>query len=314
MSIAVSPGTHLVVGAGAVGSALALELAQASASVALVTRSGSGPAHDGIRRIAADASSVAALRTAAGTAAAVYNCANPPYHRWPQEWPPMAQAFLAYAEQTGAVLVTCSNLYVYGPQSGTLHEGLPLAAPGTKGRIRVAMWQEAKAAHDAGRIRATEVRGSDYITANAQSRLGDRVVPRLLRGKGVQLVGGLDTQHTWTAPRDVARLMAIAGSDPQAWGRAWHVPSNPPRPQREAVADLCAAAGVAAVKVGAVPGLMLRALGLVNPMIRELGETEYQFASDFVLDDSQARAAFGMEPTPWATLVSDQVAAYRGRG
>ncbi len=27
-----------------------------------------------------------------------------------------------------------------------------------------------------------------------------------------------------------------------------------------------------------------------------------------------ARDAFGMEPTPWATLVSDQVAAYRGRG
>lgn len=313
MSTAPTPGTHLVVGAGAVGAALATHLADAGASVVLVTRSGSGPQHERIARVAADASSVSALRGAADGAVAVYNCANPPYHQWPQQWPPMAKAFLAYAEQTGAVLVTCSNLYGYGPVAGPLHEEVPLAATGTKGRIRADMWRDAKAAHDAGRIRATEVRGSDYITANAQSRMGDRVVPRLLRGKGVQLVGGLDTAHTWTAPRDVARLMAVAGSDPQAWGRAWHVPSNLPRTQREVVADLCTAAGVAPVKVGAVPALMLRMVGVVNPMIRELGETDYQFASDFVLDDSRARAAFGMEPTPWATMLADQVAAYRDR-
>ena len=56
----------------------------------LVTRSGSGPDGPGITRVAADASDPFALAEAAGTADALYNCANPPYHRWPELWPPMA--------------------------------------------------------------------------------------------------------------------------------------------------------------------------------------------------------------------------------
>ncbi|MFA7323124.1 MAG: NAD-dependent epimerase/dehydratase family protein [Candidatus Nanopelagicales bacterium] len=311
MSQDIASGTHLVVGAGAVGSALALALAKAGAQVVIGTRSGSGPVHPGITRIGLDAADANALLAAAPKAAVVYNCVNPPYHRWPQEWPPMAQAFLDFAELSGAVLVTCSNLYGYGPQPGPLHEDLPLAAPGTKGRIRAQMWLEAKAWHDAGRIRASEVRGSDYITPNAQSRLGDRVVPRILKGKGVQLIGPVDTIHTWTSPKDVARLMVIAGADERAWGRAWHVPSNPPRTQQEAVNELCIVAGAKPVKVGQIPAFMVRGLGLVNPLIRELKETAYQFKSPYVLDDSRARATFALEPTPWAVLLDEQVAAYR---
>jgi hypothetical protein len=55
-------------------------------------------------------------RVATG-AAAIYNCANPPYHRWPTDWPPIHQALMAAAERTGAVLVMTDNLYVFGPGS-----------------------------------------------------------------------------------------------------------------------------------------------------------------------------------------------------
>ena len=301
---------HLVIGAGPVGSALASRLAAAGADVTVVTRSGSGPQGPGIRRVALDASSATALLEAA-PAAAIYNCANPPYHRWPQEWPPLASAFIAYARRTGAVLVTCSNLYGYGPHDGPLTEDLPLAATGAKGRVRSQMWADALALHEAGEIRVTEVRGSDYVCAGEQSRMGDRVVPRILAGKGVQLVGALDTPHTWTSPGDVARLMAVAGSDERAWGKAWHVPSNAPRTQREVVCEIADAAAVPRVKVSGVPAPMLWGLGLVNPAIRELKETDYQFNAPFILDDSAARTAFDLQPTPWSTMLADLVAAYR---
>ena len=301
---------HLVIGAGPVGSALASRLAAAGADVTVVTRSGSGPQGPGIRRVALDASSATALLDAA-PATAIYNCANPPYHRWPQEWPPLASAFIAYAKRTGAVLVTCSNLYGYGPHDGPLTEDLPLAATGAKGRVRSQMWADALALHEAGEIRVTEVRGSDYVCAGEQSRMGDRVVPRILAGKGVQLVGALDTPHTWTSPGDVARLMAVAGSDERAWGKAWHVPSNAPRTQREVVGEIADAAAVPRVKVSGVPAPMLWGLGLVNPAIRELKETDYQFNAPFILDDSAARTAFDLQPTPWSTMLADLVAAYR---
>ena len=44
-------------------------------------------------------------------------------------------------------------------------EGDPDRATDEKGRIRAGMWAEAKARHDAGRIRAVEARASDYLGA-----------------------------------------------------------------------------------------------------------------------------------------------------
>ncbi|MHB1165762.1 MAG: NAD-dependent epimerase/dehydratase family protein [Candidatus Nanopelagicales bacterium] len=306
-----APGTHLVVGAGAVGSAVARLLADAGAEVVLASRSGRGPAHPLIRTVCVDASSVEALIAVAPAAAVVYNCVNPAYHRWSVDWPPMAAAFLAYAERTGAVLATVSNLYGYGPVDVPMTEDLPLAATGKKARVRVRMWQEAKAAHDAGRIRATEVRGSDYACAGSQSMLGDRVVPRVLAGKPVQVVGDVDQPHAWTSPTDAARLLITVAADPRGWGRAWHVPSNPPRSQRQAVADLAAVAGVLQAKVSSVPGVLMWGLGLVSALIRELKETDYQRTRAYLLDDSAARTTFGMEPTPWDEVLGGIVAAYR---
>lgn len=306
--------THLVVGAGSVGSALASQLAAAGDDVVVVTRSGSGPDQPGVRRVAADASSLDALMLAAPEAVAIHNCANPPYHRWAQDWPPMASAFIGYAERTGAVLVTCSNLYGYGPVNGPMAESLPLAATGTKGRVRAQMWRDAKAAHDAGTIRATEVRGSDYIAPSDQTRISSaRVVPRVLQGKSVSLLGPVDQPHTWTSPIDVARLMVIAASEPSAWGCAWHVPSNAPGTQRQVVDEFADAAGVPHVKVSQVPGAMVAVLGLFNPVMREMAETNHQWDRPFVMDDTAARRAFGMEPTPWPQLLDGVIEFYRQR-
>ncbi|HLP22997.1 MAG TPA: NAD-dependent epimerase/dehydratase family protein [Microbacteriaceae bacterium] len=303
--------THLVIGAGGVGSALALELAHSGKNVVLVTRRGGGPRHERIVRVAADATNLDALRAAAPEAVAIYNCANPPqYHKWPTLWPPLAKAFLGYAEATGAVLVTCSNLYGYGETDGPLTEDLPLGATWPNGRVRAEMWAEAKALHDAGRIRATEVRASDYVCPGMQSRFGDRVVPVMRQGKPVMLLGGLDTPHSWTAPRDVARLMAAIALDERAWGRAWHVPSNPPKTQREVVADIAVALDVPLAGVRNYPPALVAVLRAVSPLIRAFAHGDYMFNRPFILDDSAARTTFGIEPTPWSQVIGELVAAY----
>lgn len=314
LPLAPTPGTHLVVGAGEVGCAVASLLADAGVDVVLASRRGRGPVHPRITCAAVDASDASALLAAAPDAVVIYNCVNPVYTRWLEDWPPMAQAFLTYAERTGAVLATVSNLYGYGPVDVPMTEDLPLAATGAKARVRIGMWEDAKAANDAGRIRATEVRGSDYICAGDQSMLGERVVPRVLAGKGVQLVGDIDQPHTWTAPIDVARTIITVAADPRGWGRAWHVPSNPPRSQRQAVTDIATAAGMPAPKVSRLPGAVLWGVGLFQPVIRELKETDYQRERPYILDDSAARSTFGLEPTPWAELVAGLVDHYRAAG
>lgn len=301
---------HIVVGAGPIGTATALLLAERGQQVAIVTRSGSGPTHPAITRTTADASSSAAMAEITTGAVAIYNCASPAYHRWPSDWPPIAQALLTAAERSNAVLVTASNLYVYGPVSGPITEDLPLAAQGHKGRVRVQMWREALNAHQGGRVRATEVRSSDYVGPGAQSPLA-RVVPRLLAGRGVRVMKSVDTLHTWTATSDVARMLVTVALDERAWGCPWHVPSNPPRTQAEAVGDLCRVAGIDPVKVNEYPSMLMRAMGLFNPLIRELPEVAYQLQAPFVLDSSAAQQMFGLAPTPWDEVLAGVVASYR---
>ena len=303
---------HIVVGAGPIGTATSLLLAERGEEVVVVTRSGSGPTHPAITRTTADASSSATMADLATGAVAIYNCVNPAYNRWPIDWPPIAGALLAAAEQSDAVLVTVSNLYAYGPVSDPMTEDLPLAAQGPKGRTRAQMWRDALAAHDAGRVRATEVRGSDYVGPGAQSHLGERVVPRLLAGKDVTVMKSADTAHTWTATDDVARLLVTVALDERAWGRAWHVPSNPPRTQREAVGDLCRVVGLDPVKVKEYPSLLIRGMGLFNPLMRELPEVAYQLEDPFVLDSTAAQQTFGLAPTPWDDLLAGVIASYRG--
>lgn len=302
---------HVIVGAGPIGTATALLLAGRGEEIVVVTRSGSGPDHPAITRTAADAGSSAAMGEITAGAAAIYNCANPRYHRWQTDWPPIARSLLSAAEGSGAVLVTVSNLYAYGRVSAPMTEDLPLVPNGAKGEVRAQMWRDALAAHEAGRVRVTEVRGSDYVGPRAQSHLGERVVPRLLTGRGVTVMRSADSAHTWTATRDVARLLVTVAQDERAWGRPWHVPSNPPRTQREAVGDLCHVAGVDPVKVREYPRLLIAGMGLFNPLMREFSEVAHQFEGPFILDSTAARRTFNLDPTPWDDLLADVIASFR---
>jgi nucleoside-diphosphate-sugar epimerase len=301
---------HVVVGAGPVGRATALLLAGQGARVAIATRSGDGPGHERIDRVKLDAANRSALTSIATGAVAIYNCANPQYHRWATDWPPIAASLLSAAQETSAVLVTTSNLYPYGPVDGTITASLPDAAHGKKAKVRARMWAEAKAAHDAGRVRAVEARGSNYLSTSAQSHLG-RLIPRLLAGKSVRVLGAADQPHSWTYASDIARTLITVAANERAWGQVWLVPTNTARTQREAIHDLCRAAGVPPVTVGVLPHLMQRALGLVNPTLRELEETRYQFVRPFLIDSSATEQTFGLPPTPWEQTCEETIQSYR---
>ena len=146
---------HLIVGAGPVGNAVACELLDRGEQVTFVTRGGNGIA--GTERVAADATDANRLGELAEGAVAIYNCVNPPYHRWATDWPPVANALLAAAESSGAVLAITGNLYGYGPVDRPMTEDLPLAATGVKGRVRAQMWHDALALHETGRPSATHI-------------------------------------------------------------------------------------------------------------------------------------------------------------
>lgn len=288
---------HVIVGAGPVGSALAGELLNRGQDVRVVTRTGSGI--EGTERVTGDAADAARLTDVTRGASAVYNCVNPPYHQWAQTWPAISDALITAVEATGAVLGVTGNLYGYGQVDAPMTEQTPLAATGIKGRVRNRMWTEALAAHQAGRIRMFEVRGSDYLGGN--SYLSTVVTPAWRKGRTAFVPAALNVPHTFTDVRDVATLLATGAGDERAWGRAWHVPSPAPVTLKQLTAQASEVMEVPN-KVRALPYAAVWLGGLTNPFVKELRETQHQFRQPFVLDSSAAQQTFRL--TPHATVDS----------
>jgi len=305
---------YVVVGAGTIGTLVTHQLAAAGHTVTVVSRRGGGPQRADVTLVRADAGDAAHLSGLAAGASAIFNCANPAYHRWATDWPPIANSLLSAAEHSGATLVILGNLYAYGRVSGPMTPDTPFNADYEKAQVRGRMWTDALDAHRAGRINAVEVRASDFIGPDAQGVFGQRVIPRLLAGKTCRVIGSLDQPHSWTYVDDVARTLITCAQLPTSWGRAWHAPTNPPRSQRQVMDDLADVAEVTHVKASVIPLSALRLLGRFNPTIRELPKTHYQFAHSFIIDDTPTRTELGLEPTPWSEVLRSTINAFRPDG
>ncbi|MFC7404155.1 NAD-dependent epimerase/dehydratase family protein [Georgenia alba] len=306
---------HVIVGAGPVGSTLALQLADAGHDVRILTRSGRGPDHPRITRVRVDAADPASLTAQTRGATVLYNCANPPsYTSWEEHWPPLAASILEAAEATGAVLAITGNLYGYGPVPGPMTRDLPLAATDHKGRLRARMWADAVARHRAGAVRVAEVRAADYVGAiEPMNSMAVLYATQAVRGRPVLTFGPPDVPHTFTYVPDVARTLAAVALDERSWGQAWHVPSPPTRTVREVIGDIAAAAGARRPWMIRIPRPLLRLSYPVVPLMREIGDLLYQWDRPYVLDAAETTRTFGVEATPWDEVVAETAAALTGR-
>jgi nucleoside-diphosphate-sugar epimerase len=307
-------GSHLVLGYGPAGAATARLLAGRGIEVRVISRS-PRPAEPGITHVTLDAADRARLTEAAAGAEVIYNCACPPYHRWSRDWPPLAAAVSGAAQATGAVLAVLSNLYGYGPVDSPMTEDLPLKATGSKGAARAAVWMQALDLHKQGLIRVVEVRAGDFFGPGVTDggHLAARVMPRLLRGRPVRVLGDPGVPHSWTYVPDVARaLVRVAGAQ-DAWGRPWHVPTAPPLSIRDMAGRLARESGVPVAAVRRLPAGLVRALVPVSPLLRELQEVRYQFDQPFVVDSSAYTARFGESATAVDEQIKQTVAWWRER-
>ncbi|GAA0516053.1 NAD-dependent epimerase [Paractinoplanes deccanensis] len=298
--------SHVVVGSGPIGSSVARLLADRGDTVRMVTRSGGGPSHPLIERIAADASDARRLTELTEGAEALYNCANPRYTEWEKLWFPMNDAMIAASKAAGAVYVITGNLYVYGPQpGGHMDESTPMAAVGRKGKVRIKMWRDALA----GGVRTVEVRGSDYIGAGAVGVFSSVLLPAIDKGStSVWVPGDPDQPHSFTYTGDMATTMVTLAGDSRAWGKAWHAPTAPAITIRELADRYCDLTGKPRLTLHKMPRFLMRTAGLVHPMSRELAEMDYQFYGPFHLDSTLTERTFGLTPTPLETGIRETAA------
>jgi nucleoside-diphosphate-sugar epimerase len=303
---------QVVFGAGQVGLALANQLASSGSAVRSVSRRRPTALAQGVEWRAADANDPEAANAAANGASVIYQCLSAPYTEWPKKFPPLQRAVLNAAEQADALLVSLENLYGYGSTGGVaMTEDLPLNATTSKGRVRAAMTAELLDAARSGRIRIAIGRASDFFGAGAtESTLGARVFGNAVAGKRADFIGDPDLLHTYSYVPDIAASLEVLGNDERAIGQVWHLP-GPETVSTAAVLELIAGEVGHPVAVRSVPKLVLRALGIVNPMVRGLAEMAYEFEEPFVLDTSKFESTFGMKGTSLDVAIKETVAWYR---
>jgi nucleoside-diphosphate-sugar epimerase len=306
---------HVVFGAGNVGRALVDRLSAMGLAVRVVSRRQPPVLREGVEWRSADARDAAATTEASGGATVIYQCLNAPYSKWATQFPPLQRAVLAAAERHGALLVSLENLYGYGPTDGTpMNEDLPLVATTVKGRTRAAMTQELLDARDAGRVRIAIGRASDFFGAGVTdgSTLGERVFANALGGRRADFIGNPALLHTYSYVPDIARGLAILGTDDRAVDHVWHLP-GPETVTTQKILELVATEIGHRVDSRSVPKLALRALGVFNPVLRSMVEMTYQFDQPFVLDTSRFESTFAETGTALHQAIATTVSWYRAR-
>jgi nucleoside-diphosphate-sugar epimerase len=267
----------------------------------------------GVEVIAGDVSNPEFAIKAAAGAAVVYQCMNPPYHRWADLFPPLQDAVIQAARRSGARYVSFENTYMYGDTEGKpMTEMTPLGAQTRKGKVRLAMARQLSELHEAGDLAVATARASDYFGPRGtwQSPLGELVIGNAIAGKSAQVLGDPDQVHSYTYIPDVARTLVALGTRDDVVGEVFHVPNALAQTTRQIIQTMSLELGLP-IKVTVAPRFVLRLMGLFNPTVGELDEMLYEFKKPFIVDSTKAEAWLGIEPTPLTEAIAATVAWFR---
>lgn len=170
----------------------------------------------------------------------------------------------------------------------------------SKGRLRAELARELLAMSDSGQLRVAIGRASDFFGPHAPqaAAIRDDVVSAIAQGKPAYLMGSADTPHSYSYIPDVACGLAVLGCDDAAQGRVWHLPvASADLTTRELLGRIADEAGTRLV-LRTIPNWLQRTIGVFVPLFSAVAEMKYQWDVPFVLDDSDFRRTFGVEPTP----------------
>jgi nucleoside-diphosphate-sugar epimerase len=231
---------------------------------------------------------------------------------WRETWPKAIANFVGACKTTGARMVFMDNLYMYGPQTASLVETMPLADTGWKPAARSAATRIWMAAIAAGEARVAALRAPDFYGPGVgNSFLGDTSIGKLAQGKPAVFIGSPDVLHDYAYVPDIARAATTLLAAPDsAFGQAWHVPCAPIRTTRDILKIAAGTLGVR-LRISAMPAWMLGTSAMFSPFLRELIEMRFQWDRPYHVDAAKFASAFWSDATPFETGVRETALAFR---
>ncbi len=298
-------------GAGRLGRAAAQAFKSAGWQVASLVRGssarGAAPGTEIIEVDARDAESVIAATSGADV---VLHALNVPYSDWGRLALPLAGTAIAAARESGATLVFPGNLYNYGAgMPAWIDETTSMHPTSRKGSIRVAIETRMREAAEGG-LRTIVLRAGDYFGGDGPGSWLDRIIVKEIAAGRLTYPGPLDTIHEWAYLPDVAQALVQLVEQRErlapfaTLGFAGHAVTG--RAFVTAISRACRRD----FKIDFVPWRLLKMMGVVVPVFRELADISYLWSTPHAIDGARLAEIIGDIPrTPLDAAITAALAA-----
>ena len=296
---------------GHVGHHIAKALVAAGWDVTGFGRSNRHPV-PGVRFVKGDAEDVAAMRAAIGDIEVVVNALNLPYHQWDQgRKEAQTERVIAAMGTSGKTLLFPGNIYNYAASNRVVTPELAQHPQTPRGEIRVRVEQLYRDAAARGDMQVLILRAGDFFGPESQGDWFDLVMLSEAKKGKLQLMGTRGIGHAWAYLPDLGRAF-----EKLAWHRrelgafeTFHFAGNYVTPEQ--LGEAIVAAAPVPLKVTMFPRWTINALGLVNPLMREIGKMGYLWDYPMELRDTRLDAILGPDfATPFAEAVATTVAPF----
>lgn len=278
---------------GHVGHHIAKAFVAAGWDVAGFGRSNRQPI-EGVRFIKGDAEDVEAMRTAIGDTEVVVNALNLPYAEWDKGRKEAQTArVIAALGGSGKTLLFPGTIYNYSAADRLLTPELRQVPQTPRGAIRVRVEQLYRAAAARGDIQLLILRAGDFFGPESHNDWFDLVMLREV-GKGkLGLLGVPGVRHAWAYLPDLGRAFVALAARRGEFGtfENFHFAGHFVTPAE--MGEAVVAAAPMPLKASIFPRWLFRAMGMVDPLMREIAKMGYLWENPMELRDERLEALLG---------------------
>ena len=258
----------------------------------------------GVSRAVADLRDPAAVAGVLDGAAVAYLTVGLPYSlkTWQADWPRVVRAAIDGCLAGGTHLVYFDNVYAYGASEGPMTESTPVRPSSKKGELRASLLTLLDEARGRG-LEVTIGRSADFYGPGATTSVFNTfAVDRIRAGKKPTWLFDARLPHSMTYTPDIGRALAVLGTELDARGKVWHLPTAPALTGAEYL-ELAGAREYAVMSA-----TTMRIGALFNGAAREALEMAYQNTAPYIFDSSAFEREFRVRPTPYAEGIAATLA------
>ena len=286
---------------GAIGTALAKELAHYSKDITLVSRNPK-KVNPTDNLLQADLTQKENIERTIAKSEIVYVTIGFPYNTtiWKKNWIPLITNVIESCIANQSKLVFFDNIYAVGADHvHHITEESPFSPTSQKGMVRAEVDRIILKNTESGKLKAVIARAPDFFggTLKETSIIMNIVYNRLSKGKKAQWLCNADKVHSYGYVRDLAKGTAMLGNTDDAFQQIWNLPTDKQKITGREWIQLFAKELNCKPEFSILPNWLLKTAGIFVSMMSEIAEMNYQYDRDYFFDSSKFDKYFGYTPT-----------------